>query len=339
MKILPVFSHLAPDSWNASNLPHYWTRLAARSGGRHVPVADAAEADVYLFLGNDEPFRDGLHSVVRAHPLVRAAPHRCFAWDFNDRPIGVLPGLYASLPCQRSSPRWEAYCYLMQPNPRIEDVYHEQRQPDLLFSFAGAFNARVRHALPSLREVPGARILNTTDQPQWFGTSGVDEYSAGYAELLARSQFVLCPRGIGTSSYRIFETMQMGRVPVILSDNWVTPSGISWESFSVRVPERSVGQLPELLRECEPRSATMGSLARRIWEQHFAPAVQLDRVGDAIERIGQRTPPQDLGISRWWPLQSLEYRREFWTAQAVAAAATAKRAVLSRLQRAAPGSA
>ena len=65
-----------------------------------------------------------------------------------------------------------------------------------------------------------------------------------YLSTLLDSRFVLCPRGYGTSSYRLFETMRLGRVPVIISDEWVPPLGPSWLNCSIRISEKRVRELP-----------------------------------------------------------------------------------------------
>jgi len=53
-----------------------------------------------------------------------------------------------------------------------------------------------------------------------------------YWSLMARSKFVLCPRGVGRGSYRVFETLCAGRVPVIVSDDWQLPDGVDWEAIA-----------------------------------------------------------------------------------------------------------
>ena len=73
------------------------------------------------------------------------------------------------------------------------------------------------------------------------------ESRARYVGSIKDSAFVLCPRGGGTSTFRLFETMMLGRVPVILSDQWVPRVGPDWESFSLRVMERDVSKVPRLL--------------------------------------------------------------------------------------------
>jgi hypothetical protein len=49
-------------------------------------------------------------------------------------------------------------------------------------------------------------------------SSSQSDRDVRYAEFLSKSKFVLCPRGLGPSTWRVFETMRAQRVPV--SDEW-----------------------------------------------------------------------------------------------------------------------
>ena len=100
------------------------------------------------------------------------------------------------------------------------------------------------------------------------------------------------------SSWRLFETLKAGRVPVIISDQWVPPEGPAWESFSVRVPERNVAAIPTLLERLEPRAAEMGCQARRAYEHWFAAETAFHTVvGACLEILAIRRVPEAWG--RW----------------------------------------
>jgi hypothetical protein len=103
-------------------------------------------------------------------------------------------------------------------------------------------------------------------------------HSRTYAELIKRSKFVLCPRGFGVSSIRIFEAMWLGRVPVIISDCWQRPPGFAWEEFSVLVPEAAVGLIPSTLSQLESKASVMGQLAHRAFINKFAPQIFFDEL-------------------------------------------------------------
>ena len=110
-----------------------------------------------------------------------------------------------------------------------------------------------------------------------------------FAEIMFRSKFVLCPRGHGTSSFRLYETLAAGRVPVIISDAWVPPHGPTWNDFSIRWPEAKIAELPARLREIEPDAEMMGLMARRTYDRWFAPDVVLANQLSQLERLLNRS--------------------------------------------------
>jgi hypothetical protein len=64
---------------------------------------------------------------------------------------------------------------------------------------------------------------------------------------MADAMFSLCPRGHGSGTIRLYESMKMGRACVILSDESVPNEGVDWESSSIRVPKADVAGVPDLL--------------------------------------------------------------------------------------------
>lgn len=68
-----------------------------------------------------------------------------------------------------------------------------------------------------------------------------------YAEHLAGSDYVLCVRGFGNYSIRLFETMAMGRVPVIVESDLVLPCAdvVDWDAIAVRVPYQDIDHVAE----------------------------------------------------------------------------------------------
>jgi hypothetical protein len=102
--------------------------------------------------------------------------------------------------------------------------------------------------------------------------------------------------------------MRMGRVPVILSDGWIPPSGPHWENFSIRVKERDFARIPRLLEQREADSVTMGNLARNAWEEWFSDEVAFHRIVESCLDIArERRIPERLAR---WPVY-LQYLRPF----------------------------
>jgi hypothetical protein len=275
---------------------------AADSIKVHTLVPDPQQADVIMFVAPGKPGQ----SDVRSHPHMKAFPRKCFVVDASDRTLPIVPGVYAS--AERSwfpRSRFKAGFYFRTwENDAIQYTPPSDAAP-LLFSFAGAgANSKVRQSLLRLRH-PRAELLDTSALPiaerQRDGSNN-DDYGARYARLLARSKFVLCPRGIGSSSWRLFETMKAGRVPVILSDAWVPPEGPDWAGFSLRVAQAQVPDIPRLLEQNEHRSVEMGQQARREWQNFFSREVAFHRVVDWCLAIqAQRPDGIDVGALCVWP--------------------------------------
>jgi hypothetical protein len=273
----------------------------------HVKVGDPEEADAILFVENSHYQDDPFFRAVRRHPWVRAHREKCFMYNEHDRPYCVLPGVYCSAPAGAFDPRRQRACgYVRLLNPCIEGAA-ARLVPDLLFSFVGRRNARVRGAILELRH-PDGMVEDTSTFDAFASAADPGPAHRRYAEVLARSRFVLCPRGVGTSSIRLFETLQAGRVPVILSDAWVPPRGPAWDEFSLRVPEREVAGLPALLQAEEGRWSEMARRAREAWEEWFAPEVVFHRtVESCAELLRVRRLPEAVA-ARIPQRMYLEYR-------------------------------
>ena len=90
------------------------------------------------------------------------------------------------------------------------------------------------------------------------------DYQRRYAETTKASKFVLCPRGLSVSSISLFETMRMGRVPVILAGRLVSRR-------QGRRGKHSRFASPRL-NACAFRSfSRRASLKRSRWENARAP--------------------------------------------------------------------
>mmetsp|Transcript_31255 Transcript_31255/g.50498 ORF Transcript_31255/g.50498 Transcript_31255/m.50498 type:complete len:177 (-) Transcript_31255:15-545(-) len=72
---------------------------------------------------------------------------------------------------------------------------------------------------------------------------------ASYHSELLRSQMCIAPAGWELWSVRLFESILLGCIPVILSDDLHLPfqSQIDYSQFTIKVPHASLSQLPEIL--------------------------------------------------------------------------------------------
>jgi hypothetical protein len=91
-----------------------------------------------------------------------------------------------------------------------------------------------------------------------------------FVELMCRSVFALCPRGYGRTSYRMYEAMQLGCIPVYIYDEpWLPYTDeLDWSQFAVLVHVADAPRLHDILASIS--SQQIAAMQRRIAEIHDA---------------------------------------------------------------------
>jgi hypothetical protein len=92
-------------------------------------------------------------------------------------------------------------------------------------SFIGALTHPLRHAIPRLAG-------DVVYAGGWVATPS-DEAVKRCMEALARSRFAWCPRGYGPTSYRLYEAIRLGAIPVYVSDHHWLPEMVPWEQVAI----------------------------------------------------------------------------------------------------------
>jgi Exostosin family len=188
----------------------------------------------------------------------------------TDWPYPVFDGFYPSITRRcRGAFSWG---YYLEQKPIQETRQYRQKY---LYSFVGrACTHKVRQQLLELDGIksPCIDIDNIPKRMDKF------DYSATYNEILNESEFVLCPRGFGASSFRLFEVMRAGRVPIIISDKWIAPPLGDWNSFSIRVNESNVSDIPRLVHNNRCMAKERGNRAKECYERYFGSQVYLETI-------------------------------------------------------------
>jgi hypothetical protein len=266
-------------SLGSDELRRFITAAELDKFGAHQLIDDPRQADIVLFIDSARPdLRD-----IREHPLYRGNVEKTFVVHYGDRILPFVPGVYACAEHGFSGAgRTRTGGYLTVTEDERFVYSSVDPKPSYLFSFVGrSITAPVRRSILGLQH-PRCMLKDTSEV----------RCGDGYVEIMRRSSFVLCPRGYGSSTYRFFEALKMGRVPVVLSDAWVAPVGPDWASCAVFVPEADVERLPHLLERLEGNAAAMGLAARRTWEDWFGPNVVFHRIVEWC---------LDLRKARWLP--------------------------------------
>jgi hypothetical protein len=121
--------------------------------------------------------------------------------------------------------------------------------------------------------------------------------------VLSDSRFALCPAGSGPNTLRLWESLAIGSVPVVLSDTHELPAldvfapalDLTWDDVLLRYPEELIGQLDALLRAIPAETiARMQRTGLRLFEavQGFSPIGGKFKSNDGEEDLVWFKPQQ-----------------------------------------------
>ena len=278
---------------------------------------DPEQADIIVFWEPHQRSQVIRIPRLRAHQLVRQFPNKVFVVSVEDAPLGLLSGLYTSLPAWRHHPhRHRTTLYYRTQNPFLPLLRAVRRvpSPPNLASFLGAPSHPLRWRLIEMADSLARHDIKVADTP-WnrFLIRNDPELmpsQIGFMDTILDAKFSLCPRGNGAGSYRLQESLAVGRAPVIISDDWVPVADLDWERFAIFVAEDSLADLPAILREHEPRWKEMGDLARQTYESHFRQEVFARRAVEQIVAIRNVRAHDERHYFSHWDLMLAEAERQ-----------------------------
>ena len=252
-------------------------------------VSEPKAADVIiLFEEWDTRFWD-YSDTLEADPFLRAHWDRIFTINCDDLGRGFLAGCYTSLTKANFEPQLHRACaYPYTYNEFVaRSSSREYRKTKWLFSFRGTdVSHPVRRKLFCYFATESrSKIVRTGTQ---FHRHSVVEKQE-YVDDILLSKFVLCPRGWSPATYRLFEVMELGRCPVIISDDWVPIQGVPWQQCCIVIKERDIQYCVDILTQQEPNAERLGRAAREVWESHFAePKKFRAMLGSVLELLDKR---------------------------------------------------
>ena len=242
--------------------------LQSEFNQKYFSLNDSNDADLIIYV---EPWyikhRKYIFTLLSENIIIKS-PKRCFAIDCADTSWGLIPGVYTGLRAsQINRKRFRSGGYLTEYNSIGNEVFSIKKdiEPKLLFSFRGQASSDTSLKIFESNFSRDNMAINRN----YEGCHHSDKQKLLYTEELINSKFVLCPGGNCPASIRLWETMKMGRVPVILSDDWVAPDKPTWLDFSMRVSESKIHELPEIIERYVAQAFTIRKLAREAWKKWF----------------------------------------------------------------------
>jgi len=111
----------------------------------------------------------------------------------------------------------------------------------------------------------------------------------GWREIIGRSTFSLCPRGLGRTSFRLYEALSVGSIPIYLWDDleWLPyRDEIDWSEIAISLNIAEVDRLPRLLAEYSPqRIARMQERIAALYDDYFTLAGACRQIVRQVERL------------------------------------------------------
>ena len=112
--------------------------------------------------------------------------------------------------------------------------------------------------------------------------------SPSFEDGMRRAHFALAPRGDAHFTFRFFEAMAAGLIPVVLSDSWALPFAelIDWSDVAILVPEARLHGIPSILANMTLHQVcAMRMRVHAVYEEYIK---EPERWAKAIETILQR---------------------------------------------------
>ncbi len=109
-------------------------------------------------------------------------------------------------------------------------------------------------------------------------TKSATDFRREYFDNIVSSDYVLCGRGNGNFSYRFYETLALGRIPVFVNTDSPLPfeDQIDWNKYCVWVNENEIFRIDTIVQKFHDKAdkrqfAQLQRDCRTLWEDYLSP--------------------------------------------------------------------
>ncbi|MFM8887691.1 MAG: exostosin family protein [Chthoniobacterales bacterium] len=124
----------------------------------------------------------------------------------------------------------------------------------------------------------------------------------GWEQTMARSAFSLCPRGLGPASFRTYEALSMGSVPVYIWEKrkWLPyEDALDWSKISIVAEASDMGLAKERIeRMSDAEVSAMQAEIARVYDAHFRYGGVARHIQSKVSAIRTRNDAVALTVSR-----------------------------------------
>jgi len=152
----------------------------------------------------------------------------------------------------------------------IPESYIQTNEPQTIFcSFVGSNTHPVRQQMIDALKDDSLFYIQTDDW-SWNINQTKQEM---FFNTIKKSKYTLCPRGYGAQSFRFYEALQLGSVPIYIHDDrkWQPyAEKLNWNEFSVSIHISEIDSLKDkLLSITDLDYQKMVSAGKRVYEDFF----------------------------------------------------------------------
>ena len=211
-------NNLTIDKHGRHYIPALWTNFQVHRGFNHPQVRHDMQMALIQYV-QENPSPAGYFVVVQHDDgCFLQLPHNTLIYSGGGNGNVMLPLIYQDIK------------QTLVRTPRLKF-----QEKTILCSFVGNDTHFVRTKMTEiLGDRPGFRVGTkkewTTDVPQ--------EKQTDFVETTRRSRFALAPRGYGRSSFRFYEVLELGTVPIYVWDDmeWLAyKEVVDYSKFSISI--------------------------------------------------------------------------------------------------------
>ena len=127
---------------------------------------------------------------------------------------------------------------------KIDKTFDEKK---ILCSFVGTLTHSLRNKMSDIFKNDSDFFIEA--ETIWTPNVSIDKQNK-FVEITCNSKFALCPRGYGRSSFRFFEVLKLGCIPIYIWDDIEClpyKDEINYNSFFVSLNIKDIGDLKNIL--------------------------------------------------------------------------------------------
>jgi hypothetical protein len=113
-----------------------------------------------------------------------------------------------------------------------------------------------------------------------------------WRDVMARSTFSLCPRGLGRTSFRLYEALAVGSIPIYIWDDieWLPyRDEFDWSEIAISINVTDLEQLPEIIDSYSAEKiARMQRRIASLYQDYFTLAGACNQIVRQVELLRDR---------------------------------------------------